>query len=285
MGPRKMKLPQIVSSRTKPISSPLRSPMKKSSTTITMATASTRLMTKPLIAVVTASDWRETMPELDSERRLRLELLEALLQRFAHHHHVAARHGRDPQADGDLAVVADQAVRRLDVAAADGGDVAQVDFLRRPRADQQRLEVLDGVHEPGGVDRDELRSDLHAAGVGHEVLLPQLVDDHARRNAELRHAVAVQLDVDGLDALAEGLDLGDVLHQQQLAAQQVDELLELGVAVLVAEDRDEDAVDVAVVVDHQRRAGARRQARLGVADLAPQLVPDLGERAPVVLAP
>ena len=52
----KMKLPQIVRKRMNPISRPLRSPMKNSSTTITMATACKRLTTKLEIAVSTASD-------------------------------------------------------------------------------------------------------------------------------------------------------------------------------------------------------------------------------------
>ncbi len=58
----KMKVPEIVSSRMNPISTPLRKPMKISSTATTMATASMRLTMKPLIAVVTASDCREMMP-------------------------------------------------------------------------------------------------------------------------------------------------------------------------------------------------------------------------------
>jgi len=59
---RKMKLPQIVKSRMNPISSPLRSPMNNRSTTITMTMASARLITKPLMAVVTASDCMEITP-------------------------------------------------------------------------------------------------------------------------------------------------------------------------------------------------------------------------------
>ena len=58
----KMKLPQIVRSRMKPMSRPLRSPMKNSSTTTTMTIAWRRLMTKPWIAVCTASDWTAMTP-------------------------------------------------------------------------------------------------------------------------------------------------------------------------------------------------------------------------------
>ena len=58
----KMKVPQIVSARTKPMIRLLRSPMKSTSTPTTMATASTRLTRKALMAVVVAADWSEMMP-------------------------------------------------------------------------------------------------------------------------------------------------------------------------------------------------------------------------------
>ncbi len=62
IGARKMNEPTIVSTRMKPIRSPERTPMKKSSTTMTINTACHRLVTNPAIAVVTAPDCRETMP-------------------------------------------------------------------------------------------------------------------------------------------------------------------------------------------------------------------------------
>jgi len=61
-GPMKMNVPQMVSARMAPMMSPLRRPMNTSSTTMTMATAWTRLTRKPSIAVVTASDCSEMMP-------------------------------------------------------------------------------------------------------------------------------------------------------------------------------------------------------------------------------
>ncbi|MNQ87527.1 hypothetical protein D3C85_1027530 [compost metagenome] len=62
IGSRNRKEPAMVNSSTKPISSPLRRPMNSSRTATTMATASSRLSTKPEMAVVTASDCRDTMP-------------------------------------------------------------------------------------------------------------------------------------------------------------------------------------------------------------------------------
>ncbi len=102
-------------------------------------------------------------------------------------------------------------------------------------------------------------------------------------DAELRHAIAIRLDVDRLGALAPELYLGDVLDEQQLAAQHLGDFLELGCGVLVAVDGDKDAENVAIVVVDDGRAGAGRQPALHVIHLAAQLVPDLGQRRLVVL--
>ncbi len=53
-------VPATVSTSTAPMISPLRRPMKSSSTTTTIATAATRLSTKPATAARTESDWKET---------------------------------------------------------------------------------------------------------------------------------------------------------------------------------------------------------------------------------
>ena len=117
-GSRKMKLPTIVSTSTKPISTPLRRPMKKSSTTITISTAWSRLPVKPWIAAVTAADCSETIPTSmpsgnwawsSAARAARASPMTTTLP---------PEIGGDAQADGRLAVVAQQARGRLHVAAA-----------------------------------------------------------------------------------------------------------------------------------------------------------------------
>ena len=52
----KMNVPAIVRTKTKPMIRPLRSPMNRSRTTTTIATASRRFTRKASIAVVTMSD-------------------------------------------------------------------------------------------------------------------------------------------------------------------------------------------------------------------------------------
>ena len=188
---------------------------------------------------------------MHAEGDLRLELAHAALDGFAHAHHVAAGDCRDADTDRLLAVVADEVIGRLHVAAADFRNVAQANLLVGAATDENRLEILDRIGAAGRLDGDELAADADAPGVADEIALPQGVDDDLLGDAELRHAIPPELDVDRLAALAEGLDLGDVLHQGELAAHQVDELLELRVAVFVAVDGEEHAVHVAVVVDDE----------------------------------
>ncbi len=132
-------------------------------------------------------------------------------------------------------------------------------------------EPLDLLHRGEGarrIDSDELRTDLHASRIGHDVLFLQPIDDHRGMNAELRHAVPVRLHIDGFVALAPQLDLGHVLHKKQLAPQELGDLLQLGVAVLIAVKSDEDAPDIPVVVVDDGGTSPRRQGLLNIADLA-----------------
>src|SRR5262249_12752122 len=83
--------------------------------------------------------------------------------------------------------------------------------------------------------------------------------------------------------LAEQFDALDARHLEQFATQELDVAAQLRERVAVAGDGQEDAEHVAEVIDHHRPAAHRgRQARLHVGDLAPELVPDLGDAILVV---
>ncbi len=149
--------------------------------------------------------------------------------------------------------------------------------------DQQPLEILDLVEQAGRLDGEMLLSHLRETRVDDQVLVAQRGDDLLDGHAELRHAVPVGLDVHRLPALAPELDLGDVLHQQQFAAQELRHLPQLGGRVLRAVHGNEDPPHVAEIVVHHGRTGAGRQLRLDVVHLSPQLVPHLRQRELVVL--
>ena len=132
---------------------------------------------------------------------------------------------------------------------------------------------------PCRIERDVLVADAHAAAVGGDVPRLELGVDLLLVDAELRQPLPRDFQEDDFLLFAEELDALDVRHQQQLAAQELGVAAQLGERVAVAGDGQEDAVDVAEIVDHHRPAAHRgRQLRLDVGDLAAQLVPDLRDR-------
>src|SRR5262245_65739047 len=126
------------------------------------------------------------------------------------------------------------------------------------------------------MERDVLISDTHVAAVGGHVPRLEVTVDLLLVDAELRQPLPRDFEEDNFLLGAEELDLLDVWNQEQLAAH------ELGVAAQFCEreaftgNGQEDAVDVAEIVDHHRPAAYRgRQLRLDVGDLATELVPNL----------
>src|SRR5262249_46724571 len=133
------------------------------------------------------------------------------------------------------------------------------------------------------VERDVPVADADAAAVGRDVPLLQLAVNLLFADAELCQTLPGKLEVNDLLWLGEQLDLLDVGHQEQLAAEEVGVAPQLVLCEAVTGDGEEDAVDVAEVVqDHRRAAHRRRQLGLDVCDLAAKFVPDLGDRVPVV---
>ena len=212
------------------------------------------------------------------------ELGEPLFDRPAHGHHVAALDGGDRHAHGRRLVEAELATGRLAIAAHDRGHVAQPDQpLGAGLGDDQVGHVVHGVESAGRIDGDVLGSQSHVAGGhGHVFLLKRAKDDPLR-NPQLGHLLTRRLDIDDLRLHAVEGDPFDVLNQQQLALEQVGELLQLGVGVAVAGQGEVDAVDVAEIVVDQGGTGAGWKMPLGVTHLAAEFVPDLGQGVLVVL--
>ena len=128
---------------------------------------------------------------------------ETFVDRLAHDDHVAAVDRGDTKADRQVTVIAQHAVGRLDVASANVGDVAQVNGGAEVAAAQQKaFHLLDRRECAGGIDGNELGTDLHAARVGNDVLLLQPVDDGMGMYAELGHSIPVGFYIDGFVTLA-----------------------------------------------------------------------------------
>ena len=144
----------IVRNSTTPMMSPVLRPIANSSTTKTMVTALTRLNMKSLVAAVTASGWKLISPISMPIGWLRLQLVELSPDGLAHGHDVAALHRGDAEADGRLAVVAQQPARRVLIAALQRRDVAEDELAARPvRADHQVEHVVGGAEAAVRIER------------------------------------------------------------------------------------------------------------------------------------
>ena len=117
-------VPMIVRNRTKPIMKPALRPIAIRSTTKTMRDRLDQIEHEALVASVTAVGWKLISPISMPIGWSRFSSSSFCRTAVAHRHDVAALHRRDAQADGRLAVVPEQAARRIFVAALDRRDVA-----------------------------------------------------------------------------------------------------------------------------------------------------------------
>ena len=101
--------------------------------------------------------------------RSRDELGDALLDVVAERQHVAAGGHGDGEADRRLAVVAEHRLRRVDVGAPDGGDVAQAEEAV-VGAEVDGLQALLGGELARDADGDALRAGIDRAARHQRVL-------------------------------------------------------------------------------------------------------------------
>ena len=143
----------IVRNSTMPMINPVLRPIANSSTTKTIVTALPRLKMKSLVAWVTASGWKLMSPISIPIGWSRFSSSSFRRTPFAHRHDVAALHRGDAQADGRLAVVAEQAARRILIAAIDRRDVLQEELAARLIRPDHQFEHFLGRAETALSDR------------------------------------------------------------------------------------------------------------------------------------
>ena len=147
--------------------------------------------------------------------------------------------------------------------------VTQIDLALRTAANQHITEIGHRVDAPARLNADEVRADFYTTRIADKVLLAQFIRNGRGGNSKLGNPIPRKFDVNGFLPLAVGLDLGHVLNEDQLPAKQIGHFLDLCVRILAPVHRNEYAVNVPVVVDHQGWACSGRQGRLGVTHLAP----------------
>ncbi len=217
--------------------------------------------------------------EAHAGRQGLLDAARGRVQCFAQADDVAALGHRHAERDDFPALVAHLDGGRVDVATADLGDIAQPQLCAGGAPDRHRAQFLDGAELSGHADLHLVLRGLDGARALDGVLLAELVQDLVHVQAELGEALLRDLDVDLLVLDAELLDLGHVLHAQQLLADVVCEGLELGRAEAFRFDGIDHAVDVAEFVVEERALHALGQGGAHVADLLAHRVPDAGHLA------
>src|SRR5581483_4264624 len=188
---------------------------------------------------------------------------------------VAAGAHRDGDAERVLAVVAHARLRRIGVAAAHVGDVAEAEqAVVGP--DRDAADRLDRIERAARTQVDAVAVGLEAAGRRDRILrlerLLHLIEAHAE-HGQLR---VRQLDVYFFVLQADQLDLGDVRHAQELELEALGVVAQLRVGVAVAGQREDVAERVAELVVEEGSLHARRQGVADVADLLAHLIEDVG---------
>ena len=173
------------------------------------------------------------MPSGSSRESSRDLLLDVVAER----QHVAAGGHGDGKPDRRLAVVAEHRLRGIDVAALDGGDVAQAEEAV-VEAKVDRLQALLGGELAGDADGDPLGAGVDRPARGQRVLRLQRGDERVRLQAERGHLLRRELEVDLLVLHADQVDLGDVRHAQQLGADTVGLVVQLAMREAVGDEGD-----------------------------------------------
>ncbi len=198
------------------------------------------------------------------------------LQGFAERDDVAALGHGDAQRDAVLGVVPHQNLGRVDGAAHDVGDVAQANGApARGGADRHGPQVVHRVEAAVHAHLHHVQRRLHRTSRGHGVLLAELVEHGVEVQPQRGQAFLRDLHVDLLVLHAEELDLGHVVHAQQLLAHRLGHVLAFGVGEALALQRVDHAVHVAEFVVEKGADHALRQFAAHVAHLLSHRVPDV----------
>ena len=224
----------------------------------------------------------------DASRQVGAYGLDTAVQGPPERDDVAALGHRHTERDHGLPLVANFDGRRIDHAAADLGDIGQLQRAGQARGrvggtDRQAPDVGDGTESAGHPHLQVLRASVEQSGAFDSVLRRQLAQHLVHVEPELGQALLRDLDEDLLGLRSKHLDLRNIGHTQQLRAQVLGKDTQLLVAKTVRRQRKDRAVDIAKIVVEERAQGACRQRAAHVGDLLAHLVPAvadlLGRRA------
>ena len=188
---------------------------------------------------------------LDADRQVGLDVGHLAAHVLAQRQDVAGVPHRDGEPDRRLPVDAEHGLRRIDGAAAHGGDVAQPEDAPADD-DVDRLDVGRGIERAGDAQEDALLLALDRARRAHDVLRLQRGEDGTHVQAQSSQALGRELQVDLLVLRAEHLDLRDVRDVQQPRADRFHVVAQFAEAEAVGGEGVDDAERAAEVVVEER---------------------------------
>ena len=135
------------------------------------------------------------------------------------------------------------------------GNVPEEELAARLVGSNHEIQHVIGRAETAlRIERDVLISDAHEAAVGGLVPRLEVAVDLLLVDAELRQPLPRDFEEDDFLLGTEELDLVDVRSQEQLAAHELGVAAQFREREAITSNGQEDAVDVAEIVDHHRPA-------------------------------
>ena len=211
----------------------------------------------------------------DADRQLADDPVHLVVQRLAELEQVGPGLHADGQPDRRLALVAEQRLRRVGVAAGDGRDVAEAEEAVVD-AQVDALQACLGAELAADAQADALRPRLHDAGRRDCVLRPERRDHVLLVDAEGRELAGGKLQEDHLVLGADQLDPAGVRHGQHLGAHCLDIVAELALGQSVGGEGVDVAEDVAKAVVEGGTDDALRELAADVVDHVAHLHPGGG---------
>ena len=212
--------------------------------------------------------------DADADRQLGGDLVQLASQRLAEVQHIGARLHADGEADGGLAIVAEQRGRRVDVAALDVDHVAEAEEAVVD-AQIERFEAFLAGELAADPHADAFRAGLDDAGGRDGVLRLHRLQHRRHVQAEIGDPARVEFEVDRLVLRADEVDLADIRHGvHDVGAGGLDIVAQLPIRQAVGGERINVAIHVAELVVVERPRHALRQLWLDVRDQVADLAPD-----------
>jgi len=211
---------------------------------------------------------------VDTDRQLRVDALGASLDVLAEGQRVTARRHGNSQSDGRFALIAEQGLRRIDIAAADLDDIAQAEKAAVGR-EVDGLQAFLRREAARYADGDALGASFDHAARSHGVLCLQRLRQRVDVEAERGNLLGRELKIDLLVLHTDQVDLGDIGHAQQFGADALGVVAHLAAREAVGCQRVDDGIGVAELVIEIGAIDTRRQVLADVADFLAHLVPEV----------